>query len=82
MIKKRLLDVVPESKWYIAENVVFQWLGMCCNIVMIYMIASFLASLIDGEKAILRKKYCSDHDGCFIKGNVYKAGAECILSGI
>lgn len=50
MIKKRLLDVVPESKWYIAENVVFQWLGMCCNIVMIYMIASFLASLIDGEK--------------------------------
>ena len=50
MIKKRLLDVVPESKRYIAENVVFQWLGMCCNIVMIYMIASLLASLIDGEK--------------------------------
>ena len=50
MIKKRLLDVVPESKRYIAENVVFQWLGMCCNIVMIYMIASLLTSLIDGEK--------------------------------
>lgn len=39
MIKKRLLEIVPESKKYIAMNVLFQWLGMCCNIVMMYTIA-------------------------------------------
>ena len=55
MIKKRLLSIVPESKRYIAENVVFQWLGMCCNIVMIYMIATLLVSLTEGEKLYYEK---------------------------
>ena len=50
MIKKRLLEIVPESKKYIAENVVFQWLGMCCNIVMVFTIAHILNDLINGTE--------------------------------
>lgn len=50
MIKKRLLEIVPESKKYIAENVVFQWLGMCCNIVMVFTIAHILNALINGTE--------------------------------
>ena len=46
MIKKRLLEIVPESKKYIAMNVLFQWLGLCCNIVMMYTIAYLLNSLL------------------------------------
>lgn len=47
MIKKRLLEIVPESKKYIAENVVFQWMGMCCNIVMVFTIAHISNDLIN-----------------------------------
>ena len=46
MIKKRLLALVPESKRYIAANVIFQWLGMCSNIAIVYTIATMLGSLI------------------------------------
>ena len=49
MIKKRLLEIVPESKQYIAMNVLFQWLGMCCNIVMMYTIAQILSSLSENK---------------------------------
>lgn len=49
MIKKRLLEIVPESKKYIAMNVLFQWLGMCCNIVMMYTIAQILSSLSENK---------------------------------
>ena len=49
MLKKRLLEIVPESKKYIAMNVLFQWLGMCCNIVMMYTIAQILSSLSENK---------------------------------
>ena len=49
MIKKRLLALVPESKRYIAANVIFQWLGMCSNIAIVYTIATMLGSLIAGD---------------------------------
>ena len=49
MIKKRLLEIVPESKKYIAMNVLFQWIGMCCNIVMMYTIAQILSSLSENK---------------------------------
>lgn len=49
MIKKRLLEIVPESKKYIAMNVLFQWLGMCCNIVMMHTIAQILSSLSENK---------------------------------
>ena len=48
MIKKRLLEIVPESKKYIASNVLFQWLNMWCNIVMVYTIAYLLTDLLNG----------------------------------
>lgn len=50
MIKKRLLGLVPESKKYIALNVIFQWLGMCGNVILVYTIAYMLDSLINGKK--------------------------------
>lgn len=40
------MEIVPESKKYIAMNVLFQWLGMCCNIVMMYTIVYLLNSLL------------------------------------
>lgn len=48
MIKKRLLKIVPESKKYIASNVLFHWLNMWCNIVMVYTIAYLLTDLLNG----------------------------------
>lgn len=58
MIKKRLLDLVPKSKRYIAENVLFQWLGMCSNVVMVYTIAYLLNSLICKEPVFYGKSAC------------------------
>lgn len=46
MIKKRLLGLVPESTKYIIMNVIFQWLGMCSNVIMVYTIAYLLLKLI------------------------------------
>ena len=34
MMNKRLIGTVKESKKYIAENVFFQWVSLCANIVM------------------------------------------------
>lgn len=48
MIKKRLLEIVPESKKYIASNVLFQWLNMWCNIIMVYTVAYLLNDLLNG----------------------------------
>ena len=48
MIKKRLLEIVPESKKYIASNVLFQWLNMWCNIVMVHTVAYLLTDLLNG----------------------------------
>lgn len=45
MINKRLIKTVPESKKYIAMNVIFQWISLCANIVMIGSIAYFLQDL-------------------------------------
>ena len=45
MIKKRLLNMVPESKRYIALNVLFQWVSLIANIVMMTAITGLLASL-------------------------------------
>lgn len=50
MIKKRLLGLVPESKKYIGLNVLFQWIGMCSSVVMVYTIAYLLNSLREQQK--------------------------------
>ena len=46
MMDKRLIAMVGESKKYIAGNVIFQWLGMLANILMMYSITGFLGTLL------------------------------------
>lgn len=46
MINKRLIQAVPESKKYIALNVVLQWMSLAANIVMIGAIGFFLQKLL------------------------------------
>ena len=45
-MNKRLISMVGESKKYIAGNVIFQWLGMLANILMMYSITEFLGTLL------------------------------------
>lgn len=47
MIKKRLFELVPDSKKYILENVLFQWISMCSNVVMVYTIAYLLDDILN-----------------------------------
>ena len=49
MIKKRLIGLVPESKKYIVANVLFQWISLCCNVVLICTIAGVLNRLMAKE---------------------------------
>lgn len=39
MFDKRLTALCPESKKYIAGNVILQWIELCMNAVMIGLIA-------------------------------------------
>lgn len=55
MINTRLIGLVPESKKYIAGNVLAQWLGMCASVVMIYTIAKLLNGLCLGQTLSLAK---------------------------
>lgn len=45
MINKRLIGIVPESRKYIAGNVVLQWLSLVANIVMMTSITTLLSDL-------------------------------------
>ena len=45
MINKRLIGIVPESKQHIQKNVLFQWLGLLCNIGAILAITRLLGRL-------------------------------------
>lgn len=49
MINKRLIGVVKESKGYIFKNVLFQWLALLANIVMMGTIAYVLQALYQGS---------------------------------
>ncbi len=42
MFKKRLFELVPNSKIYIIRNVVFQWLAMIANIIMVYLLSTII----------------------------------------
>ena len=48
MINKRLIGTIKESKKYIAENVVCQWISLTANIAMIASIAEMLQHLFEG----------------------------------
>ena len=45
MIDKRQLNTVPDSKKYIAGNVLVQWISLIANIAMMVALTSFLAAL-------------------------------------
>ena len=49
MFDKRLTALCPESKKYIAGNIVLQWLELCLNAVMIGLIAVSAERLYRGE---------------------------------
>lgn len=49
MINKRLIGAVPESKKYVALNVVMQWVALAMNIVMMTAIANLLGALMTGN---------------------------------
>ena len=54
MINKRLIGVVPESKKYIAGNVILQWVSLLANIAMMGAIAHLLQSLYLGSLTTAR----------------------------
>ena len=45
MINKRLIGIVPQSKKYIAQNVLFQWISLLANIAMMISITMLLSKL-------------------------------------
>lgn len=47
MINKRLIGIVPESKKHIAQNVLFQWISLLANIIMMIAITSLLGKLFE-----------------------------------
>lgn len=49
MFDKRLMDMCPESKKYIALNIICQWTELLMNAVMIYCIASLVGKLYARE---------------------------------
>lgn len=59
MIKKQLIQAMPESKKYIAGNVIFQWLALVSNIVLMTIITTFIAGLIDGGSGIGKYNFSS-----------------------
>ena len=51
MFDKRLISMVSESKRYIAGNIVFQWLGMLANILLMSAVSLLLSDLYDAAAA-------------------------------
>lgn len=49
MINKRLIGMMGDSKRYIAQNVVLQWVALLANIAMIFAVSAFLAGLCAGQ---------------------------------
>ncbi len=49
MFDKRLMEMCPESKRYIAGNVLMQWLKMALNTLMILIIARLCGSVYARE---------------------------------
>ncbi len=47
MMDKRLLGIVPQSKKYIAGNVICQWISLLANIGMMYAITRLLAGIFE-----------------------------------
>ena len=48
MIDKKIIGIVPKSKKYVGLNVLFQWLSLISNIVIIFTIVNVINSLYKG----------------------------------
>ncbi len=58
MFDKRLMRLCPESKKYIAGNILLQWIELLCNALMIYVIAGgverlYLRKFQNGDAAMI-----------------------------
>ena len=51
MFDKRLISMVSESKRYIAGNIIFQWLGMLANILLMSAVSLLISDLYDAAAA-------------------------------
>ncbi|MGP1459214.1 MAG: ABC transporter ATP-binding protein/permease [Treponema sp.] len=51
MINKRLINLAPDSKKYIAQNIVFQWITLAVNIALVFALSDFLAKIFAGTAA-------------------------------
>lgn len=49
MINKRLLNLLGDTKKYIARNVIFQWLSLLANISLVFLIVKILEGLYKRE---------------------------------
>ena len=49
MIKKRLVNLLAHAKKYIVYQVVWQWLSLLCQIVMIYCVSMLLEQALFKE---------------------------------
>ena len=47
MINKRLINMVSPSKKHIFRNIIFQWIGLIANIMLIFSLAYFFQGLIE-----------------------------------
>ena len=56
MINKRLIHIMGESRKYVSAQVLFQWISLLCNIVLMSGIALFLSQLSAGGNPEVWKK--------------------------
>ena len=61
MINKRLIGTVPDSKKYIAGNVICQWVSLAANITMMASITYLLARLFEQTADTKEYRYNSHH---------------------
>ena len=52
MINKQLINTVKESKKYIADNVICQWISLCANIAMMCASPGCSKACMRGRRAI------------------------------
>ncbi|XVG96294.1 ABC transporter ATP-binding protein/permease [Eubacteriales bacterium KG127] len=57
MINKKLINLVPESKKYIFGNVLFQWISLIANMVIITIFSQIIARLYNNEISNSSIKY-------------------------
>ena len=49
MINKRLMNLLQDSKKYVAQMVVWNWLALLCNIIFIFSFAYLLENMFMGK---------------------------------